>query len=348
MHQRYVYLNLVRFKGMKMLQLPSRKLILDATYAMLQVAIKFKEVFPRYQDRDLSYKWLPSLNDWRRVEEVCQFLKVFEEVTNTISGSLYPTSNMFLPEVWKIKEALSEKSLDENVYMRSMANKMKDKFDKNWGECNLLMAIGAVLDPRYKMVLIKFCFPKIYSELDASRNIDYVRKAPYDLFSEYVDTYTSSNLKQEMNQTISTIDCEANHTSKFKSKGRLEFDLFVRKSESVQPLKSELDIYLEEGIFICHGEPDYCLDVIEWWKVNNLKFCILSKIAVDILSILITTIASEAAFSTRGRTIDPYHASLSTKTMEALICAGDWVRSIHGMKGVLSKTKEDMKEIILP
>ncbi|XP_059658631.1 zinc finger BED domain-containing protein RICESLEEPER 2-like [Cornus florida] len=315
----------------KQLQLPSRKLILDvptrwnATYAMLEAAIKFKEVFPRYQDRDPSYRWLPSLEDWSRIEEVCQFLKVFQVVTNTISGSVYPTSNMFLPEVWKIKEALSENSLDENIYMRSMANKMKEKFDKYWGECNLLMAIGAILDPRYKMVLIKFCFPKIYSELEASKNIDIVRKALYDLFKEYVETYTSTNLEQEVNVTVAAIDCESSHTSKFKSKGRLEFDLFVRKNECVQPSKSELDMYLEEGVFICHGEMDHSFDAIEWWKVNNLKFRILSKMAVDILSIPITTVASEAAFSTGGRTIDPYRASLSTKTVEALICAGDWV-----------------------
>ena len=39
---------------------------------------------------------------------------------------------------------------------------MSDKFDKYWGESNMLMALAAVLDPRYKMKLIRFCFPIIY------------------------------------------------------------------------------------------------------------------------------------------------------------------------------------------
>ncbi|KAK3000371.1 hypothetical protein RJ639_020276 [Escallonia herrerae] len=67
--------------------------------------------------------------------------------------------------------------------------------------------------------------------------------------------------------------------------------------------------------------------------------------AVDILSIPITTVASEAAFSTGGRVIDPYRASLSTKTVEVLICGGDWILSLYGVK---ERTTEEVKEIELP
>lgn len=36
--------------------------------------------------------------------------------------------------------------------------------------------------------------------------------------------------------------------------------------------------------------------------------------------------ASESAFSTSGRVLDPYRTSLSTSIVEALICTQDWVR----------------------
>jgi hypothetical protein len=52
--------------------------------------------------------------------------------------------------------------MDRNEYIRSMASKIAQKFDKYWGECNLLMSLAAALDPRYKMKLINFCFPFIY------------------------------------------------------------------------------------------------------------------------------------------------------------------------------------------
>ena len=84
----------------------------------------------RCKDRDAGYNWLPSNEDWDRIEHVCNFLSVFEEIKNVILGSEYPTVNILLLEVWKIKEVLNEKSLDENDYIRAMACKMKLKFDK--------------------------------------------------------------------------------------------------------------------------------------------------------------------------------------------------------------------------
>ena len=77
----------------KQLQLPNKRLILDcctrwnATYAILSCALEFKQVFSRYQQRDPNYKHLPSEDDWFKVEEVCSFLGLFNEVTNIISGN---------------------------------------------------------------------------------------------------------------------------------------------------------------------------------------------------------------------------------------------------------------------
>jgi hypothetical protein len=61
--------------------------------------IALREVFPRYEDRDQSFCWVPSVDDWVKVENVCHVLEVFNEVTKIVSGSNYPTSNLFLPEV---------------------------------------------------------------------------------------------------------------------------------------------------------------------------------------------------------------------------------------------------------
>ncbi|XP_021687541.2 zinc finger BED domain-containing protein RICESLEEPER 2 [Hevea brasiliensis] len=58
----------------KQLKLPSKKLILDcgtrwnATYFMLSVALEFKDVFPLYQQRDPTYTFLPSEEDWEKVK----------------------------------------------------------------------------------------------------------------------------------------------------------------------------------------------------------------------------------------------------------------------------------------
>ncbi|MBA0735363.1 hypothetical protein Gogos_019218 [Gossypium gossypioides] len=79
----------------KQLHLQKKRLILDcctrwnATYAMLSCVLEFKDVFMRYVQQDASYKYLPSDEDWVRVEEVCSFLALFNEVTNIISSKQF-------------------------------------------------------------------------------------------------------------------------------------------------------------------------------------------------------------------------------------------------------------------
>ncbi|KAK3040488.1 hypothetical protein RJ639_028773 [Escallonia herrerae] len=313
---------------------------------MLATTLEFRQVFPRFSACDANYLWLSEVEDWRRAEEVCKFLKIFQEVIDSISGTKYPLANMFLPEVWKIKEALNEKSREENSYMRAMAMKMKEKFDKYWGECNQLMAIAAVLDPRYKMTFIKFSFPKMYNEVESKKNIELVSGSLLEVYKEYVLNHALHCLSvtKEMNIVGGS---SSTTTTTYKAKGKTKYDLYVRSMENVMPIKSDLETYLE-GVYICEVNCESQFDVIRWWKANNLKYKILSTMTVNILSIPITTVASEATFSTSGRVIDPYRASLSTKTMEALICGGDWIRSLYGVKQVYTdKIKEETVNFVV-
>ncbi|OMP08157.1 putative Zinc finger, BED-type [Corchorus olitorius] len=113
--------------------------------------------------------------------------------------------------------------------------------------------------------------------------------------------------------------------------GMSEILTYVKTLYSGPPQESDLDAYLLEACFIHPGDPDQ-FDALEWWKANSLRFRILSQMARDILVIPITTVASEAAFSAGSRVIDTYRASLAPKTVQALLCGGDWCRNLHGVK----------------
>jgi hypothetical protein len=101
-------------------------------------------------------------------------------------------------------------------------------------------------------------------------------------------------------------------------------------------LKTDLDIYLEEDIFISESEngddSDANFDALVWWKSNALKYRILSKMARDLLAVPISTVASESSFSAGGRVIEPHKASLSTDIVQMLLCGLDWVRALHGVQ----------------
>ncbi|KAI3446774.1 hypothetical protein Pfo_003439 [Paulownia fortunei] len=343
----------------KQLQLSSKKLVLDcctrwnATYCMLSAALEFKDVFPRYQQRDTSYNFLPSEEDWEKVRLVCSFLEEFNEVTHLISvthlvsSTEYPTSNLFLIELYNIKKLLNEANVCEGSFMTDMVKRMKAKFDQYWGDCNLLISIAAVLDPRNKMKLIEWCVPKNYSATDSIEHITIVRETLRMLYDEYVEAHKANIIEknvqcdtQKEKESFSGIN---NISGRGKCKIRAQFANYIKNVDSVEQVKSELEVYLEEGVVICD---DNEFDTLSWWKMNNLKFRILSKIACDVLSIPITTVASELAFSAGGRVIDPHRASLGVDTVQVLLCAEDWLRAHYGIKKK-AKVTVKLKDVLV-
>ncbi|GFS42338.1 hypothetical protein Acr_00g0079270 [Actinidia rufa] len=155
---------------------------------------------------------------------------------------------------------------------------------------------------------------KIYHpEAEANKNIAIVREALYELYYEYVSVHTSVNSEQL--KTRETCSSSTLPNEKSIVTGRSKFESFVRKADTIQPMKSDLDIYLEESVYICD----------EGWLQN-----------------------SESTFSAGGRVIDPYRASLSTETVQILLCGADWVRAFYGIKKGSEAEETSFKEIWLP
>jgi hypothetical protein len=89
--------------------------------------------------------------------------------------------------------------------------------------------------------------------------------------------------------------------------------------------------------------PSENFDILMWWKVNSTKFSILVEIVRDVLTIPITKVASKSAFSTGDRVIDPYRSFLAPKTVEALVCTQNWLRSspISAHESYLSNVEDE-------
>ncbi|KAL7598705.1 hypothetical protein Lser_V15G23315 [Lactuca serriola] len=97
---------------------------------------------------------------------------------------------------------------------------------------------------------------------------------------------------------------------------------FLNVGGNLMLVENELKRYLREGVVTYTKD----FDILQWWKHNNMRFPIDSRMAKDILGIQISTVASESTFNTSGRILDVYRTNLSSTIVEALVCTKDWVR----------------------
>ena len=169
----------------------------NSTYLMLESALKYKRVFTSLALSDKNYKHCPSIDEWKRGEIICVFLKPFYDMTNLISGTSYPTSNLYFGQVWKIEKFLLDNVNNEDGLIKEMTCNMKKKFDKYWSEYSILLAMAAVFDPRLKLTMLAFSYqsmdPNSYEE-----KINVVRAKLFQLYEEYAKkSPTSSQIEQQ-------------------------------------------------------------------------------------------------------------------------------------------------------
>jgi hypothetical protein len=296
----------------------TRKLALDcptrwnSTYKMLEIAIEYKDVFIRLKQRESLYTCLPTNSQWQFAKDVCGCLKLFNEVTELISGTKYPTSNLYFPKICRIKLAIEEWKKSSNSIIEMMATKMMEKFQHYWSGVHDMMGVAAVLDPRKKMVVLHFWFPKLYGQ-ESDEQVNRIKELCYDLLDDYQ--------RIKLRETQPTTPSSSGAT--IVTNDDAEFDAYVEAIavNSSSSAKYELDHYLREAVI--KNTPDF--DILNWWKVNGVVYPTLQAIARDVLAIPISTVASESAFSTGGRILSPHRSRLNWTTVEALMCARSWL-----------------------
>ncbi|KAG0448399.1 hypothetical protein HPP92_027851 [Vanilla planifolia] len=302
----------------------------NTTYHMLLAALEYKQAFTVLETCDDNYNEAPSPDDWKKVEVVCIYLKLLFDSAGVIMMSPDPTSNIFFHEAWKIQFELMHAVNSDDPIVSTVAKDMHEKFDKYWKDCSLVLAVAVVMDPRFKLKLVEFSFSKIYAE-DAGRYIKLVNDSIHELYLEYfaqplpltpayveMSEPNPPNAGYQSRTTVNAVD------------GLHDFDIYISEISSNHNTKSELEQYLEESLVPRILE----FDILNWWKLNNIKYPTLSKMARDVLAIPMSMVnAGSSLFctGTGSRVLDEYRSSLRPDIVEALFCAKDWLQYLPNM-----------------
>lgn len=328
----------ITYKGSVVLDVATRW---NSTYLMLDTAIKFRKAFERMEDHDPSFvseldHETPKDDDWENAINLSNFLKAFYDATKKMSGTSYVTSNDYFEGIALLYRYLKDAVNASDPKLQTMGLKMKEKFDKYYGsldKVNIMVLIAVVLDPRAKLNYVRFLYGQIYDdELKIEEMHCKVKNTLEHLYEFYEQSslissdqdFGGHNFGASSSSSTSQPDMGGSEELKMYEAQDWKKMYLYSNEQGHDDNKSELDEYLQEK-----NENDLGLDILIWWKANGSKYNILSLMARDILSIPVTTVASESTFSTSGRVLDGFRSSLTPKVVEALICTQDWLRAAH-------------------
>ena len=99
----------------------------------------------------------------------------------------------------------------------------------------------------------------------------------------------------------------------------------LRGKKIAEPDKTDTERYLADPLDQTALDEEF--DILAWWKLNAPKYPDLARVAKDVLAVPASTVASEAAFSTSGRTLSAVRNRLKPETLEAFMCAQDWLKT---------------------
>ncbi|KAI7742012.1 hypothetical protein M8C21_024079 [Ambrosia artemisiifolia] len=313
------------------------------THRMLESAIHYKLAFKGYALRDPNFEWSLTDDEWACAEKVCKVLKVFLDATRLFSATSYPTTNLFLTEIFKAKKVITSAYISDDIFLKKMSAPMYDKFVKYWGETEVLMSIASILDPRFKKVSIHWTFGRLYPDNELSDRVEYVINKLKSLYEKYSNAFQVTRAANSNSTSTST---EAPSVS---ARQEDDFHAFLKSRPVKNTQKTELEVYLEEPNYTYFRNMEF--DVLKWWSQSSSKYPVLSTMARDIFCIPLTTVDSESSFSGGGHMLDDYRSSLSKDMVELFVCGGDWIRSASNttIQTLEQSTKEEENlEIQIP
>jgi len=274
------------------------------------------------------------------------FLSRFHEVILKLSEIYYPTSLLALGKFLKMSILFSKFRTHE--VFRVPITSMEKKFKKYWSKLPMLYGFGVIFDPRLKLEGLESGLDNLgeFLAIDTTDQYPIIKEKIYSLYISYESRFRNTPRVEQPQQRNDNPHSFLNvfGLSKKKKKtttttqGQEESGSGSGSSSRGGGGFNELMAYLSEGLVVDSSE---VFDLVEWWRARALTWPILTRLAMDIFSIPVSTVAAEQAFSTTGRILEERRNALQQDIVEALVCIKDWDRSDQRLHDTISPANQE-------
>ena len=163
---------------------------------MLELSLKLRPAIIRFAALDKKFPFNLEEYEWDALHTLMGFLKVFYAATLKLSGTKYPTLNLYFPEFCEVYLCIKKMEISSYPFVVQMSKGMFVKWNKYWSIGNTLLAIACVLDPRCKMMVIEYYYQKIFPE-GCELIVSNVRLCMDKLLKEYLESHSMSVQRQQ-------------------------------------------------------------------------------------------------------------------------------------------------------
>lgn len=271
---------------------------------MVERVLEQAPAIRRVLDERRSQHLIPTWQDVEVLESVNAALKKVTDFTDALSSEKTVTASSVKPVLQLLTEDILLPTEEDTELTCNLKRKMVQVLESKYSApaTQQLLAKASFIDPRYR---------DINTDDDVK---DALLEEMLEMPDERPDDRGGENA-----MCTSAAGEEDESAPPPQKKSKLADLLGKRKAQSSNPVPkriradTEVARYLQEKALDLHSDP------LAWWRENQARFPLLSKVARKYMTICATSTPSERVFSAAGNIVTPLRASLKPDKVNMLV-----------------------------
>jgi hypothetical protein len=241
---------------------------------------------------------IPSSEEFELLEELIEILTPFDEATQFLSGSKYPTLGFMTPMLEELARRLKYFNGQNNQVILVRDTILENLIDR-WGDPSEIGMYCSFLDPRFKK--LNFCTSALRREMVQNMR-------------QQFDELQSINNDDAINNNDPTSDNETTNVLHKRKKSKMSTFFAHLRTQNFGVERDEFDRYCEiPEISLDEGCP------LDWWCQHKALYPTLAILARRYLAVPASSVLSERLFSNAGNHVTDKRNRLDPDLLNQLV-----------------------------